>query len=225
MQVAPAAMALGALGVLYGALLAFGQSDIKRLVAYTSVSHLGFVLLGVFAWNRLALQGAVVQMICHGLSTGALFVIAGAIQERLHTREMARLGGLLAVAPRMSAMALFFALASLGLPGLGNFVGELLVLLGAFEASPLATIAATIGLVLATVYSLWMMQRVFHGPLGSAVTPGFRDLSWRELTTCVALLVPLLWLGLYPQPVLDQATPALAELERVAAREMRADGR
>ena len=124
------------------------------------------------------------QMICHGLSTGALFVLAGGIQERLHTRELGRLGGLHAVAPRMSLLALCFALASLGLPGLGNFVAELLVLLGAFEASPAATVAAAIGLVPATVYSLWILQRVFHGPLGEAVSrTAFRDLSWRELAT------------------------------------------
>jgi NADH-quinone oxidoreductase subunit M len=216
---APVAMAVGALGVLYGALLAFAQSDLKRLVAYTSVSHLGFVLIGVFAWNRLALQGVVMQMICHGLSTGALFVLAGGIQERLHTRELGRLGGLHAVAPRLSLLALCFALASLGLPGLGNFVAELLVLLGAFEASPAATVAAAIGLVPATVYSLWILQRVFHGPLGDAVSrAAFRDLSWRELATQIAFLVPLVWLGFYPQPVLDQATPALDALERVASR-------
>jgi NADH-quinone oxidoreductase subunit M len=164
------------------------------------------------------------QMICHGLSTGALFVLAGGIQERLHTREMARLGGIHAVAPRMSTMALCFALGSLGLPGLGNFVAELLVLLGAYEASPGATIAAAIGLVPATVYSLWILQRVFHGPLGPAVpATGFRDLSPRELTTQVALLVPLIWLGFYPQPVIDQAEPALAEVEQLAARPLTAD--
>ena len=225
-QVAPFAMVLGAAGVLYGALVAFGQRDLKRLVAYTSVSHLGFVLIGVFAWNRVALQGAVMQMICHGLSTGALFVLAGGIQERLHTREMSRLGGLHAVAPRMSTMALCFALGSLGLPGLGNFVAELLVLVGAFESSPVATIAAAIGLVPATVYSLWILQRVFHGPLGPAVAPaGFRDLSPRELTTQAALLAPLIFLGFYPQPVLDQAAPALDALEQVASRPMTADAR
>ena len=122
-------MTLGVIGILYGAMLAFAQNDMKRLVAYTSVSHLGFVLLGIYAWNTLALQGAVIQMLAHGLSTGALFILVGALQERLHTRDMRQMGGLWASAPRIGAIGLFFAIASLGLPGLGNFVGEFLVLL------------------------------------------------------------------------------------------------
>ena len=126
---APVAMTLGVIGILYGAMLAFAQDDMKRLVAYTSISHLGFVLLGIYAGNALALQGAIVQMLAHGLSTGALFILVGALQERLHTRDMRQLGGLWSTAPRIGAIGLFFAIASLGLPGLGNFVGEFLVLL------------------------------------------------------------------------------------------------
>src|SRR6185437_5930263 len=123
------AMGLGVIGILYGAFLSFGQTDLKRLVAYTSVSHMGFVLLGIFAGNPLALQGAVVTMICHGISTGALFVLAGALQERIHSRQLQQMGGLWAAMPRLGGSALFFTLASLGLPGLGDFVGEFLVLL------------------------------------------------------------------------------------------------
>ena len=132
---APVAMTLGVIGILYGAMLAFAQDDMKRLVAYTSISHLGFVLLGIYAGNALALQGAIVQMLAHGLSTGALFILVGALQERLHTRDMLQLGGLWSTAPRIGAIGLFFAIASLGLPGLGNFVGEFLVLLGTYRVA------------------------------------------------------------------------------------------
>ncbi|MFB6375576.1 MAG: NuoM family protein, partial [Bradymonadaceae bacterium] len=149
---APIAMIIGAAGVVYGAVLAFAQDDAKRLVAYTSVSHLGFVLLAIYAWNTYALQGAVMEMVCHGISTGALFMIVGALQKRLGTRRMSEMGGLWAHVPRMAAVALFFALASLGLPGLGNFIAEFLALLGAFEVSLVITAVATSGLIAATIY-------------------------------------------------------------------------
>src|SRR5262245_4466286 len=161
---APIAMVLGVVSILYGALLAFGQADLKRLVAYTSVSHLGFVLLGIFAGNALALQGAVVTMLCHGISTGALFVLVGALQERIHSRDLQQMGGLWAAAPRLSGAALFFVLASIGLPGLGDFVGEFLVLLGVWPVSAaLAAVAAT-GVLAATLYGVRLVQRAFHGP-------------------------------------------------------------
>src|SRR5690349_12098152 len=155
-------MALGVIGVLYGALLAFAQTDLKRLVAYTSVSHMGFVMLGVFAWTELALQGTMIEMICHGISTGALFILVGALQERAHTREIDQFGGVWSGAPRMGAMALIFALASLGLPGLGNFIGEFLILLGTYRVSPGAAAWAAVGLISAAVYSLWMFQNTFQ---------------------------------------------------------------
>lgn len=210
---APVAMALGVAGILYGAILAFGQTDLKRLVAYTSVSHLGFVLVGIFAWNTLALQGAVMTMICHGISTGALFILVGALQERLHTREMDRMEGLWATMPRLSGAALFFALASLGLPGLGDFVGEFLVLLGVYPRSILLAVLAAIGVLGATFYALRLVQRAFHGPN----THGWqvRDLRPREGFTVAVLVVFLLWLGLYPRPVLDTFQPAMARLEQL----------
>jgi len=217
-EFAPAAMSLGVAGILYGAILAFGQSDLKRLVACTSISHLGFVLLGVFAWNSLALEGAVVTMIAHGVSTGALFVVVGALQERIHTRDLGRMGGLWSVAPRLSGTALFFALASLGLPGMGDFVGEFLVLLGVYAVSvPLAVFAA-IGVLAATFYALRMVQRAFYGPN----TGGWRmaDLLPREGFTLAMLIGALLWLGLYPRPVLDMFRPAMARLETYAARRL-----
>jgi NADH-quinone oxidoreductase subunit M len=200
---APIAMTLGAVGILYGGWVAYGQTDFKRLVAYTSVSHLGFVLIGVYAWNEKALAGAVLQMVCHGLSTGALFMLAGALQERTHTRDLHRYGGLQSVVPRMAAMGIFFAMASLGLPGLGNFVAEFLILAGAYPAFPTATIAATIGLVLATAYSLRLVQRTFHGINHSEWR--LPDLTPREILVLGAMAVALLVLGVYPQPFLDAA--------------------
>ncbi len=197
---APAAMVLGVIGILYGAIVAFGQTDLKRLVAYTSVSHLGFVLLGIFAWNRLALQGAVVQMICHGLSTGALFFLVGSMQVRLHTRDLDRMGGLWATTPRLAGAGLFFAMASLGLPGLGDFVGEFLVLIGTFRASPTLAVLATVGVWAATFYALKIVQRAFHGP--NARNWSIPDLSAREMLVVAALSLSLLWIGLYPRPIL-----------------------
>jgi NADH-quinone oxidoreductase subunit M len=211
---AAAGMVLGAIGILYGAVLAFAQTDLKRLVAYTSVSHLGFVLLGVFAWNRLALQGAVMQMICHGISTGALFILAGVIQDRLGTRDMGRMGGLWAVAPRLGAVGMLFAMASLGLPGLGNFVAEFLILLGAYEVSLPITAVAAGGLVLATVYSLALIYRVFHGEAREPWRAP--DLSAREMAVFVVLIAAIVWLGLFPQPVLDTAGGAIDGLFKTA---------
>jgi NADH-quinone oxidoreductase subunit M len=210
---ASVAMPLGVIGILYGAVLAFAQTDVKRLVAYTSVSHMGFVLLGIFAWNELAWQGAVLQMICHGISTGALFVLAGTLQERLHTRDIREMGGLWSIVPRMGGVALFFAMASLGLPGLGNFVAEFLILIGAFQVNPFLTMVATAGLVAATVYALGFIQQTFHGPNQE----GWKvpDLAPRDLAIMAVMIVALVYLGLYPQPILDTANPALSHLQRV----------
>jgi NADH-quinone oxidoreductase subunit M len=211
----PVAMALGAASIVYGALMAFAQSDLKRLVAYTSVSHLGFVLLGIYAGNRLALQGTVMQMICHGLSTGGLFILVGLLQERIHTREIDRMGGLAAAVPRMGAFALLIAMAGMGLPGMGNFVAEMLTLFGAFQRDAFWTVIATLGLIGATLYTLVFFQRSFQGPNRNSWR--IADLSLRETTTLAALAVALLWLGLYPQPVLDAADPSLARIQELAA--------
>lgn len=210
MEFAPIAMSLGAAGVIYGAVLAFAQSDFKRLVAYSSVSHMGFVLLGLYAWNSLALQGAVMQMLAHGVSTAALFMMAGAIQQRLHTRDMHKMGGLWHNAPRMGACALFFAVASLGLPGLGNFVAEFLVLAGIFAVQPWITAIAALGMIGAAVYALWMMQLAFQGVPDEE--RHFADFGHREMTTMAIMMVGLVWLGIYPQPVLDLAQPVLNNL-------------
>jgi NADH-quinone oxidoreductase subunit M len=210
---APVAMLLGAVGIVYGALLALAQTDLKRLVAYTSVSHLGFVLLGIFAWNQLALQGAVLQMVCHGLSTGALFMLVGLLQERLHTRDMRHMGGLWTAVPRMGGVAMVLAMASLGLPGLGNFVAEFLVLVGAFQTDTVLTTVATLGLVLATVYALRLVQQTFHGTARNVWHVA--DLAGRDMLVMTVVIAALVWLGLYPQPLLDTADPALRSLQDV----------
>jgi len=210
----PVALVLAVIGIVYGAVMAFSQTDLKRLVAYTSVSHLGFVLLGTFSWNPLALQGAIMTMICHGLSTGALFMLVGGLQERIHTRDLESMGGLWAVAPRLSGAALFFSLASLGLPGLGDFVGEFLVLLGAYKISVTITVIASLGVLASTFYALRMVQRAFQG----SNTHGWQlsDLAPREGLMMAAMIVGLLWLGLYPQPVLNTFGQALDKLQRQA---------
>jgi NADH-quinone oxidoreductase subunit M len=208
---APIAMFLGIIGIFYGAFLAFGQNDMKRLIAYSSISHLGFVLLGIFAWNMLALQGAVMQILAHGVSTGALFITAGALQERLHTRDMRRLGGLWASLPRLSAIGMFFAIASLGLPGLGNFIGEFLILLGTYQVRPAFAVVAALGVITAAAYALILVQRTFHGPpLAPVAAP---DLRARHLAVMGALIAAIIWLGVYPQPVFDLASSGLANLQ------------
>lgn len=206
---APVAMVLGAMSVLYAALMAFAQSDLKRLIAYTSVSHMGFVLLGVFSWNTVALQGVVITLVAHGISASALFMIAGALQERLHTREMIHMGGIWSVQPRLSAIALFFAIASLGLPGLGNFVGEFLVLQGVFKVSVLLTAVSALVLILAPVYALIVMQKAFYGPRGPYhFLFGFGRREWVSLGFLVLACV---WLGLSPQTVLNVSESALKQ--------------
>ncbi len=210
--IAPWVMALGVVGILYGAVVAYGQTDFKRLVAYTSVSHMGFVLLGVYAWNQYSLQGALMVMLAHGISTGALFVIAGSLQDRMHTREMDRMGGLWDTIPRMGGVSQLFAVASLGLPGLGNFVGEILVLIGAFQANVTIAILATLGFVVSTVYSLWLIQRSFLGPNRSNWK--LPDLDVREAVIMVVMIIVIVWMGIYPQPMLNTAQPALQTLQQ-----------
>jgi NADH-quinone oxidoreductase subunit M len=208
----PVALVLAVSGIVYGAVMAFSQTDFKRLVAYTSVSHLGFVLLGIFSWNQLALQGAIVTMICHGLSTGGLFVLVGGLQERIHTRDLQRMGGLWTAAPRLSGAALFFSMASLGLPGIGDFVGEFLVLLGCYRVSVSITVVASIGILASTFYALRMVQSAFQGP--NPHSWRLSDLTPREGLMVAAMIAGLLWLGLYPQPALNTFQPALQNLQR-----------
>jgi NADH-quinone oxidoreductase subunit M len=210
----PIALALAAIGIVYGAVMAYSQTDLKCLVAYTSVGHLGFVLLGIFSWNLLALQGAIMTMICHGLGTGALFILVGGLQERLHTRDLGQMGGLWAAIPRLSGAALFFSLGSLGLPGLGDFVGEFLVLLGSYQVSVAITVVASLGVLASTFYALRMVQRVFLGPDTQAWY--LPDLNPREALMMAVMIIGLLGLGLYPQPVFNTCGQALENLQRGA---------
>jgi NADH-quinone oxidoreductase subunit M len=204
---APAGMIMGIAGILYGAKLAFAQTDLKRLVAYTSVSHMGFIVLGVFAFNEIAYQGVVVQIIAHGISTGALFILAGQLHERLHSHDLSRMGGLWEQVPVMGSMGLVFSMASLGLPGLGNFVAEFLILTGTFKVNVLMACLASAGLIAATIYSLRIVQKVFFG----ANTTGtkLKDLSVRETFIMSVMVVVILWLGLFPGQVINTAKPAI----------------
>lgn len=209
---APWGMLLGVLGILYGGKLAFAQTDLKRLIAYTSVSHMGFVMLGVFAFTEMAYQGVVMQMITHGISTGALFVLAGMLYERTHTRDITRMGGLWKSSPALGATMMVFVMASLGLPGLGNFIAEFLTLNGAWPANRLMTALATAGLVIATIYSLRIMQKVFFGPASRPLQA--HDLRPREYLIVIPLVVAILWLGLFPQKTMETSVQAIAEIRQ-----------
>jgi NADH-quinone oxidoreductase subunit M len=213
-QFAPVAMTLAAVSILYCAKVAFAQTDIKRLIAYTSVSHMGFVTLGVFAWNEQAVQGAVMTMLAHGLSAAALFMLAGGLQHRIHTREMGDMGGFWARVPRMSIVALFFSIAALGMPGLGNFVGEFLALLGAFKVNIELTVAAAFGLIFASVYSLWVLQKVFQGEYRNEhiEEASLVDLTRQEMIFYLAMMAGLVWMGMYPQTFLNLSAMTLGSI-------------
>ena len=215
-------MILGVAGVLYGAVLAFAQTDLKRLVAYTSISHLGFVLLGLFSFNYLAYQGSVMQMLCHGFSTGGLFVMVGMIQEKTGTRDMSKLGGLWQTMPRSGGAAMFLAMATLGLPGMGNFIAEFLVLLGTFQTHIVLAVIATVGLVPATIYSIWMIQKTFHGE--RRMESDVPDIGWRHATVFSFMILTLVWLGLLPQQVLNASGPAMRSVHQTAVSVIGGDG-
>jgi len=209
-QFAPVAMTLGVISILYGAKLAFAQTDLKRLIAYISVSHMGFILLGIYALNEMAMQGVVMQIIAHGISIGALFIIAGALHDRINTREVEQMGGLWSKVPRMGAMALIFVMASLGLPGLGNFVAEILILIGSFLTNKTLTIIATLGLVAATIYSLRLLQKVFYGKENKHWE--IPDLSIREMIVMLSLTAVIIWLGLFPTTVLYESKSSVKKI-------------
>jgi NADH-quinone oxidoreductase subunit M len=209
---APLLIGLSVFGVIYGALVAMVQNDIKKLVAYSSVSHMGLVMLGLFAFNTIGVSGAVYQMLNHGISTGALFLLVGVLYERRHTREISQYGGLAKVVPVFSAVFMVVTFSSIGLPGLNGFVGEILILLGSFEHNPLATVFATTGVVLGAVYMLWVYQRIVFGPQTHVENRNLPDLTGRELAYLVPLLVLIVVMGVYPQPFLDRMEPTVALL-------------
>jgi NADH-quinone oxidoreductase subunit M len=208
-RMAPWAMGLAVAGILYGGVAAFRQDDLKRLIAYTSLSHLGFVLLGIYAGSLVALEGAVFQMVLHGLSTGALFALAGVVQQRLGQRDMQQLGGLWSAAPRFAGTLLFFALAAMGLPGLGNFIGEFLVLLGTFREHVAYAVLGAAGMVVSVVYALTMVRRTLLGPLTLERPAMMVDLRAQEMVVMAAVMVLILFLGFYPQVILQIARPFL----------------
>ena len=208
---APAFLTLGAVGIVYGAVVATMQSDLKRLVAYSSVAHLGFIVLGTFALNTEGIEGGILQMVNHGISTGALFLLVGMIYERRHTRLIGELGGLQKAAPAMAAVFTVVMLSSIGLPGLNGFVGEFLVLVGAFNAQRWWAVVAAGGVVLAALYLLWAYQRVFHGPAEGA-NAEMDDLGVREALVMAPLVALIIFLGVYPKPVLERMEPAVDAL-------------
>lgn len=212
----PLIATLSVAGILYGALCALAQRDMKRLVAYSSISHIGFCVLGLFALNAEGISGGVLQMVNHGLSTGALFLLVGMVYDRYRTRMLTRLGGLADRLPLLAVCMVFICLSSVGLPGLNNFIGEFLSLAGMFAARPLYAVIGALGVVLGAWYTLWMLQRGFFGPLREPDRPGveIRDLRLREAVILAPLMALCLWIGVYPQPLLDLIRP---DVERVAA--------
>jgi NADH-quinone oxidoreductase subunit M len=214
-EAAPVIFALALVGVLYGALVAMVQSDVKKLVAYSSVAHLGFVMLGLFALNLEGIEGSVLQMVNHGLSTSALFLLVGMLYERRHTREIADFGGVAKPMPVYAAMFGMVAMSSIGLPMLNGFVGEFLILLGTWEASPGVAVAACFGVVLAAVYLLWMYRRVMFGPVDKPENRSLIDLGRREKAVMLAVLIPIFWIGIYPQPFLRRLDGSVGEVLRL----------
>jgi NADH-quinone oxidoreductase subunit M len=210
---------LAVIGIVYGALVAMVQPDFKKLVAYSSVSHLGFVMLGIFALTLQSVQGALLIMINHGISTGALFFLIGMIYERKHSRQIDAYGGIARVVPMFAALLTLVSLSSIGLPGLNGFVGEFLVLVGSFEVYPYFTIFATTGVIFAAAYLLWAIQRILFNPLDKPENQHIPDLNWRELSLMAPLVAVIIWLGVYPAPVLRRMeTAAQALVTRVEQR-------
>jgi NADH-quinone oxidoreductase subunit M len=210
-DLAPLFLTLGVIGIVYGAAVATMQKDLKRLVAYSSVAHMGFIVLGIFALNNQGLTGAVIQMVNHGVSTGALFILVGWIYERRHTREIAALGGLQKSAPLFAGVFTIVMLSSVGLPGLNGFVGEFLVLMGAFSSARWWAVVAATGVVLAALYLLWAYQRVFHGP-AVGDNADMQDLRATEFLGILPLVALAIIMGVWPKPFLDRIEPSVDQL-------------
>jgi len=214
-QFVPVVFTLALVGIVYGSLVAMVQSDVKKLIAYSSVAHLGFVMLGTFALNLEGLEGAVLQMVNHGLSTGALFLLVGMLYERRHTRQVADFGGLTRVMPVYAAAFGVVTMSSIGLPMLNGFVGEFLILIGTFLADPVVGAIAASGVVLAAAYMLWMFRRVFFGPVTQEENARLVDLGLREKAIVVALIIPIVWIGVKPGTFLRRLDASVIELVRV----------
>lgn len=218
-EFAPVAIILGTIGVFYGAFLAFAQTDIKRLLAYTSISHMGFVLLAIYAGNIISLQGLMIQMLAHGLCSAGLFIMAGQIYERLHTRDMTLMGGMWGQFRYLAPLLMFFCASLLGIPGTGNFIGEILILLGSFKQYPVIVVLVTASLVFGGLYSLILIHRTLFGKntspqLAQANGGKLKDLGKREISLLMILASGLVWLGLYPQPVMNTSHNAMSWISR-----------
>ena len=208
-------LALAVIGIVYGALVSLVQPDFKKLVAYSSVSHLGFVMLGIFALTVQSVQGALMVMINHGLSTGALFFLIGMLYERRHTRMIASYGGIARVVPLFSAILVFVSLSSIGVPGTNGFIGEFLVLLGSYRTYPVLAVVASTSVIIAAAYLLWAVQRILFNPLDKPVNEHIPDLNRRELLLLAPLVAGIIWLGVYPAPVLRRMQPAAEQFVRI----------
>ncbi|MFC1562453.1 NADH-quinone oxidoreductase subunit M [candidate division KSB1 bacterium] len=206
---------LSVIGILYGAMVSMVQPDLKKLVAYSSVSHLGFVMLGIFSFNNVGIQGSIIQMINHGLSTGALFLIVGMIYERSHTRMIEDFGGLASQIPIFSAFFMIVVLSSLGLPGTNGFIGEFLILFGAFMTNSIFAILAALGIIFTAVYLLWMYQRVIFGKLRNEKNKLLKDLNLREITILVPIVILIFWIGVYPKTFLVKSEKSVAHLVKI----------
>jgi NADH-quinone oxidoreductase subunit M len=211
----PWMVTLAIISIIYAALVTLVQKDMKKLIAYSSVSHLGFVMLGMFALNPLGMEGSVLQMINHGLSTGGLFLLVGLIYERRHTKEIAEFGGLAKVMPVYATFTLVIFLASMGLPTLNGFIGELMILQGAFAANRVWAYWAVLGIVLGAAYLLWLYQRVFWGKVTKEENRDLKDLNAREIATLVPLVVLCFWIGLYPKPFLAFLHQPVAQIAEI----------
>ena len=203
---------LAVIAIIYGALVAMVQKDVKSLVAFSSVSHMGFVMLGLFALNVQALEGSVMQMINHGVSTGALFLLVGMIYERRHTRMIEDFGGITKVMPVFTTIFMIVTLSSIGLPFTNGFVGEFLILLGTFKANMWYAVFAATGVILSACYMLWMFQRVFYGKVDNPENQKLKDIDWREKIILLPLIILIFWIGIYPKPLLDRIEPSVKDL-------------
>ncbi len=214
---APFIFGLSIVAVIYTSLVALVQQDMKKLIAYSSVAHMGFVTIGIFAFNMQGIEGAIVQMISHGLVSGALFLCVGVVYDRMHTREIAAYGGVVNVMPLYALIFMIFTMASVGLPSTSGFVGEFLVLLGAFRASTLVAFLATSGVVLGAAYMLWLYRRVVFGDITNEEVKHMPDVSAREITIFVPVILVVIWLGVYPKPYFNAMEASVAQLLKQSA--------
>jgi NADH-quinone oxidoreductase subunit M len=205
-------VALAVIGIVYGALVAMVQPDFKKLVAYSSVSHLGFVMLGVFALTTESMQGALIVNVSHGVSTGALFLLIGMIYERRHTRMIADYGGIAKVVPIFATLLTIVSLSSIGVPGTNGFIGEFLVLVGSYKTQPVAAVISATAVIFAAAYLLWALQRIIYNKLSKPENESIKDLNWREIGLLVPLVAAIIWIGVYPKPLLEKTEPAARRL-------------